>query len=131
VLPKSNKLTAEEVSNVTFRFSHVDENGYRISYGTGTHPVSGLPITVEQREPPAVDELFKLNAEERNSRDGKRWGAGAGSEKGGNVPMIRVARTPLNILFRDVIPRLTDPEHTKWWLQSDGALPFRTKSGKL
>ena len=128
---KSNKLTAAEVANVTFRFSHVDESGYRISYGTGTHPVSGLPITVEQREPPAADALIALNTEERNSRDGKRWGAGAGSDKGGNMPMVRVARTPLNILYRDVVPHLNDPDHTKWWLTSDAALPFRTKSGRL
>ena len=130
MLPKSTKLTADEVTNITFRFSHI-ENGYRISYGTGTHPVTGVPITVEQREPIASDDMLKLNAEERNSRDSKRWSAGAGSDKGGNMPMVRVARTPLNVLYRDVIPHLNDPDHAKWFFSRDENQAFRTKSGGL
>jgi hypothetical protein len=129
---KSNsvKLTADECSNVTFKFSHV-ENGYRVSYGSGTHPVTGVPITVQKREPVFEDDMLNLNTEERNSRDSKRWSAGAGSDKGGNMPMIRVARTPLNKLIGDMQGRANDPEHTRWLLNSDAYAGFRTKTGKL
>lgn len=81
----------------------------------------------------ADKDIQTLNTEERNSRDGKRWGIGAGSEKGGNVPMIRVARTPINKFMADAAPyiRQGDDEHLRWWLNSEAAQPFRTRSGRL
>jgi len=88
---------------------------------------------VQRTEFLADDQIQALNAEERASRDGKRWSAGAGSEKGGNVPMIRVARTPLNKFFADLAPRLKvgDQDYMRWWLQQDKNQPFRTKSGRV
>lgn len=128
----TTKLTAADVSNCTWTFDR-DEDGYRISIGRGTHPVSGVEITVERREPLFADRMIALNTEERNSRDGKRWGVGAGSEKGGNVPMIRVARTPINRFMADAARHLQqgDRDILPWLLNSDGYLPFRTKTGKL
>lgn len=81
----------------------------------------------------ADEEIQALNAEERASRDGKRWSSGAGSEKGGNVPMIRIARTPTNKFMADVAPYLKegDEDHFRWWLARDENSPFRTKSGKV
>ncbi len=81
----------------------------------------------------AEDELISLNTEERNSRDSKPWSAGLGSEKGGNVPMVRVGRIPLAVLFNKIVPymKLGDKDHLKWWLNRDENQWTRTKSGKL
>lgn len=128
----TTKLTEAECQNVTWQVVEVTPT-YRRSVGHGTHPVSGVPIEVMRTEFLADETLQTLNAEERNSRDGKRWSQGAGSEKGGNVPMIRAARIPLNKLYSEIVPRMKqgDEDHLKWWLQRDENQPFRTKSGKL
>jgi hypothetical protein len=88
---------------------------------------------VQRREFLAEDNLLTLNAEERNARGSKRWSVGAGSEKGGNVPMIRVARIPLNKFFSEIAAKKTegDKDHLKWWLNRPENLPFRTRDGKL
>jgi len=126
------KLTEADVQNCQWTVIGF-EDGYRVSIGEGTHPVTGVPITVKRREPVFEDQLLKRNAEERNSRDTKRWDAGAGSEKGGNVPMVRVARTPLNKFFSELAPRLKqgDKDFHKWWLGRSENQPFRTRSGNL
>jgi hypothetical protein len=132
MLPSKTSLTAEEVRNCTFTFSHFD-GPYRVSIGRGTHPVTGVPIIVQQREFIEDEHLQALNMAERNARDGKRWSAGAGSDKGGNMPMIRVARTPLNKFYAEVAPRIkTDgQDFVRYWLNQDKNAPFRTRSGKL
>lgn len=126
------KLTEADCQNVTWEVVEVTPE-YRRSVGRGTHPISGVPIEVMRTEFLADDELQKLNAEERNARDSKPWSAGAGSEKGGNVPLIRVGRIPLNKLFSEIAPKMRegDKDHLKWWLNRDENQPFRTKSGKL
>lgn len=88
---------------------------------------------VQRTEFFADEQLQALNAEERNARDGKRWSSGMGSEKGGNVPMVRIARTPLNKFFADLAPRIKqgDEDHMKWWLQQEQNQPFRTRSGRV
>jgi hypothetical protein len=128
----TTKLTEAECQNVTWQVVEVTPT-YRRSVGHGTHPVSGVPIEVMRTEFLADESLQTLNAEERNSRDGKRWSQGAGSEKGGNVPMIRTARIPLNKLYSEIVPRMKqgDEEHLSWWLNRPENQPFRTKSGRL
>jgi hypothetical protein len=128
----TTKLTEADCRNVTWQVVEVTPT-YRRSVGHGTHPVSGVPIEVMKTEFLADEPLQALNAEERNSRDGKRWSSGAGSEKGGNVPMIRAARIPLNKLYAEIVPRMKqgDEDHLKWWLNRDENQPFRTKSGRL
>lgn len=132
-MPQSTiKLTAEDVRNCTFTFSHFD-GPYRVSIGRGTHPVTGTPIEVEQREFVADAELQALNTDERNERDARRWTSGMGSDKGGNMPMVHVARTPLNVFYEQLAPHLKhgDKDHMKWWLNKDENAPFRTRSGKV
>lgn len=128
----TTKLTEADCQNVTWEVVEVTPT-YRRSIGRGTHPASGLPIEVMRTEFLADEALQTLNAEERNSRDGKRWSSGSGSEKGGNVPMIRVGRIPLNKLFAEIAPKMRegDEDHIRWWLNRDQNAPFRTKSGKL
>jgi hypothetical protein len=126
------KLTEADCANVTWTVIEVAD-GWRRSVGHGTHPITGVPIEVMRTEFLADEELQKLNTEERNSRDGKRWSAGAGSEKGGNVPLIRVGRIPMNKLLTEIAPKMRegDKDHLKWWLERDENQPFRTKSGSL
>lgn len=81
----------------------------------------------------ADEPLQALNAEERVSRDAKTWSAGMGTDKGGNVPMVRVARTPLNKFYAELAPRLKqgDEDHARWFFNREENQPFRTKSGRL
>lgn len=129
---KTDALTAEDVKNCTFTFSHWD-GPYRVSIGRGTHPKTGVPIMVQQREFVADEELQALNTEERNARDARPWSSGMGSDKGGNMPMVRVARTPLAKWFADVGSKLKTEgqDYQRWWLNRPENAPFRTKSGKL
>jgi hypothetical protein len=126
------KLTEADCQNVTWQVVEVTPT-YRRSVGRGTHPVTGVPIEVMRTEHLADEAIQALNAEERSSRDSKRWGAGAGSDKGGNMPMIRVGRIPLNKLFADIVPKMKegDEDHIKWFLNRPENQPFRTRTGKL
>lgn len=128
----TTKLTADDCRNVTWRV--VEETPhYRRSIGTGTHPQSGVPITVERTEFLAEDDLRDINAARRNETDGKRWSSGAGSDKGGNVPLVHVASVPLNKFFAEIAPRLTegDEEFSRWWLRQDRNSLWRTRNGRV
>lgn len=126
------KLTEADVQNCSWTLTEVGD-GYRRYVGRGTHPVSGVPIEVMKTEFVEEDNLVKLNAEERNSRDAKSWSSGLGSDRGGNVPMVRVGRIPLNKFFSEIAEHKTagDKEHLRWWLNRPENAPFRTRSGKL
>ena len=129
---KTIKLTEADVQNCSWTF--LDESdGYRRWLGKGTHPVTGVPIEVIKTETLFDQAVQDLNAEERNARDARRWSAGAGSEKGGNVPMIRVGRIPLHTFLADLAPKMRegDKDHLRWFLNSDENQPFRTTSGRL
>jgi len=127
------KLTEADVANCSWTLVEVTPT-FRRYIGKGDHPKTGLPITVQKTEFIGDDDIQSLNAAERNARDGKRWSSGAGSDKGGNVPMVRVGRIPMNVLFgRGIAEKLTegDDEHLRWWLNRDENQPFRTRSGRL
>lgn len=126
------KLTEADCQNVTWRVVETTPL-YRISIGHGTHPVSGVEFTVERKEYLAEDTLLDLNAERRNNTANKRWSAGAGSEKNGNVPMIHVGSIPMNKFFADCADgvRTGDSDHLRWYLNRDENQPFRTRTGKL
>jgi hypothetical protein len=126
------KLTEADCSNVRWEVVETTDV-YRRSVGRGTHPVTGLPIEVMRTEFLEDEHLQKLNAEERASRDAKPWSAGVGSDKGGNMPMVRVGRIPTNKLFAELAPKMRegDKDHLKWWLNREQNQVFRTRSGKL
>jgi hypothetical protein len=126
------RVTEDDCRNVSWRLVETTPH-YRRYIGTGTHPASGVEITVQKTEYLAEDELLAVNAERRNDNDGRRWSEGTGSEKGGNVPMVHVASVPLNKFFAEIAPRLTegDQDFSKWWLRQSRNLPFRTRNGNL
>lgn len=126
------KLREDEVQNVTWTVVEQTPE-YRRSVGTGTHPVTGLPITVMRTEALVEPELLEMNAERRNDTDGQRWGTGFGSEANGNVPMVLVARTPLNKWLADhaEAERQGDKDFQRWWLNRDENQPFRTRRGTI
>lgn len=126
------RLTEADVANCTWTYVGEDEH-YRTYVGHGTHPKTGQEITVRKREPKFEESLISLNKAERDSRDEKRWSAGSGSDRGGNMPMVRVGRIPLNKFLGEMSEKMRegDKDHLKWWLNRDENQPFRTKSGKL
>jgi hypothetical protein len=124
------KLTKDDVRNCTWTVVEVGD-GFRRSIGRGTHPKTGLPIEVMQTEFLEDEKLQDLNADERNVRDTRPWTSGMGSDKGGNVPMVHIARTPLNKYFSELAAHAGDQDHMRWWLNRDANQPFRTRSGKV
>ena len=45
----------------------------------------------------------------------------------------RISRTPLNIFYRDVAPRMKDgdTDFMKWWLNHENNRPYRTFRGRV
>lgn len=129
---KGPKLTEADVQNVSWTVVEVTDQ-YRRSIGHGTHPVTGVPITVERTEALVEPELIELNKFLRNERDGTRWSAGTGSEKGGNVPFVHVARTPLNKWLADhaEAEQQGDKDFNRWWLNREENQVFRTRNGTV
>ena len=125
------KLTEDDCRNVSWRLVEQTED-YRRYIGTGTHPVSGVEITVQKTEFLAEAGLLDANSMARNETDGQRWSQGAGSDKNG-VPMVKVASIPLNKFYSDFAPRIKegDKEFSKWWLSRSENNPFRTRNGSL
>ena len=126
------RLTEADCRNVSWTFQGIDD-GYRVYIGHGTHPVTGVEMTVQKREPIIEDDLLKMNAERRNNTAGRRWSSGIGSEKGGNLPMVHVGSIPLNKFMAEFAPhvRQGDKDFARWFFNRDENLPFRTREGKL
>jgi hypothetical protein len=125
------QLTEAEVQNCTWTLAEVTPD-YRRYIGTGTHPVSGAPITVQKTEYLAEAALVARNAEARNESDGKRWTQGSGSDRNG-VPLVHVGSVPLNKFYSEIAPYLRegDKDMPKWWLERSENEVFRTKRGNL
>lgn len=126
------RLTEADCRNVSWTFQGIDD-GYRVYIGHGTHPVTGVEMTVQKREPIIEDDLLKMNAERRNNTAGRRWSSGLGSEKGGNLPMVHVGSIPMNKFMAEFAPhvRQGDKDFARWFFNRDENMPFRTREGKL
>lgn len=125
------RLTEEDCRNVTWQLAEQTED-YRRYIGHGTHPVTGVPITVQKTEFLSEAALLDRNAAERNDTDNTRWTQGSGSDRNG-VPLVKVASVPLNKFYAEVAPHLKDgdKDFLPWFLERDQNQPFRTRSGKL
>lgn len=125
------RLTEEDCRNVTWQLAEQTED-YRRYIGHGTHPVTGVPITVQKTEFLSEAALLDRNASERNDSDNTRWTQGSGSDRNG-VPLVKVASVPLNKFYAEVAPHLKDgdKDFLPWFLERDQNQPFRTRRGKL
>lgn len=124
-------LTEEDCRNVTWQLAEQTED-YRRYIGHGTHPVTGVAITVQKTEFLSEAALLDRNAAERNDTDNTRWTQGSGSDRNG-VPLVKVASVPLNKFYAEVAPHLKDGDRDflPWFLERDQNQPFRTRNGKL
>ncbi len=93
---------------------------------------NGMKGTVLRTEQKGVDELLAMNEELRKVNSERRYTAGMGSDKGGNMPMVHTAQIPLNIYFRDIAPRIAAGDHgyAKWWRQQPENAPFLVRDAK-
>lgn len=76
--------------------------------------------------------LLKINEEMRKESAGRRYTAGLGSDKGGNMPMVQTASIPLQIYFSEIAPRRRegDRDHLRWWLNRVENQQWRTNTGQ-
>lgn len=125
------RLTEDDVQNCTWTLAEQTED-YRRYIGHGTHPVTGVEITVQKTEFLSEAALLDRNAQERNDSDNTRWTQGSGSDRNG-VPLVKVASVPLNKFYAEVAPHLKDgdKDFLPWFLERDQNQPFRTRRGKL
>lgn len=125
------KLTEDEVQNCSWQLVETTKD-YRRWIGHGTHPVTGVAITVQKTEYLAEAALVARNAEERNDADKTRWTQGSGSDKNG-VPLVKVASVPLNKFIADfaTAEKEGDRDFARWWLEQEQNQPFRTRSGRV
>lgn len=82
----------------------------------------GTVTYVYRRKPRQVQAMLEDNQRLKNESDGTRWGDGK-----------VVGRIPLNILYRDLVPKIRegDKDHLKWWLGRSENEMFRTRRGRL
>lgn len=127
----SLKLTEDDVQNCTWTLVESTPE-YRRYTGRGTHPKTGVPITVQKTEYLAEAKLLQWNEEQRNNTDGTRWTQGAGSDRNG-LGLVKVASVPMNVFMSEFASRLREGDHdfSRWWLNSEKAAPFRTRRGKV
>lgn len=83
--------------------------------------VDGVRI-IKTEMPKVVQDLMRMNAEQRAESRGTRWGDGA-----------VVARIPLNIYFNELAEaaNVGDDKYVNKWLNDADHAAFRTREGKL
>lgn len=127
---QSIRLTEDQVQGLAWEVIEVTEDFRRSRAVYGRHP-DGTPVYAYRTETLAPAQFLEWNREQRNENEGRRWSDALGSEKGGNMPLIKVASIPLNVWFRDFQGRAGDQDFKRWWLNKDENAPFRTRKGNL
>lgn len=127
---QSIRLTQDQVQGLVWEPYEVTEDYRRSRAVYGIDP-QGNPVYAVKTEVFAPDQFLDANVSERNDNEGQRWGVGMGSDKGGNMPLVKVASIPMNVWARDLASRAKDPDHKKWWLNRSENEPFRVRKGKL
>jgi len=121
------RLTEEQVRGLQWEVVELTPD-YRVSravYGQGPDG----PVYAYQREIFAADQFLDNLVQERNANEGRKWSEGTGSEKNGNMPLVKVGSIPLNVFFRDFTRRADDKDYKKWWWQQDKNQVFKTRKG--
>ncbi len=126
-MPSLNKvsLSAEDVAGIPeSAWRKIEETDDFIRWETTVTMPNGMRGTILRTEAKFVDELVELNAELRKENAQRRYTAGMGSDKGGNMPMVHTASIPLNIYFRDFQDRKGDADYSSWWKRQERNQPF-------
>lgn len=129
-MPSQISLTEDQVQGLSWEVIEVTEDFRRSRAVYGT-TADGTPVYAYRKEILAPEGFLEANRAERNATEGQRWGLGSGSEKDGNIPMIKVASTPLNVWYRDFAGRAGDQDFKRWWLKQTKNAPFRTRGGNI
>jgi hypothetical protein len=111
------KIDPTTIADSAWEFDKFTEDGGRmfifwIDRENGTY--------ITKKENTIEPELLAMNKQHLDDSQGKRFGDGK-----------VVSRIPLNIYYRDIVPRLDDPDHKKWWLNSEQGRPYKTFRGKI
>lgn len=124
------RLKKEDVEGLTWEPVEVTEDFILSRAVFGTNP-DGTPVYAYQKAPRGSQEFLEGLAQERNANEGRRWSTGLGSDKGGNMPMMKVGSIPTNVLFRDFQGRFGDRDFKKWWWQQEDNQVFRSRTGNI
>lgn len=127
----SIRLTEDQVQGLNWEVFEVTEDFRRSRAVFGQDPITHEAVYAYRTEVLMPAELLEANKTEKNYTEGQRWSTGMGSERGGNMPLIKVASIPLNIWARDLAPRTADKDFKRWWLKQEANAPFRTRKGNL
>jgi hypothetical protein len=97
---------------------------------------NGMPGIVRRKSFKDSAELLTVNEELRKENSNRRYTAGMGSDKGGNMPMVHTASIPLAVYYDPVHgiakrQAAGDKEHLRWWLKSEKAKPFLVREKGL
>ena len=106
-----------------------DYRRYRAVYGMD--PITHEPIYAVKTEILAPAEMLESVKQERNDTEGTRWSSGMGSDKNGNMPLVKVASIPMNKWAAELAPRAKEKDFKKWWLARPENEAFRTRKGDL
>lgn len=124
------RLTAEQCVGLAWEPYETTEDyrRFRAVYGNGPKG----PIYVYRTEIFEGSKFLENVQQERNDNEGRKWSEGMGSDKNGNLPLVKVASVPLNIWMRDHDNgRSADRDYLKWKLNSEDYAPFRTRKGVI
>lgn len=100
----------------------------RAIYGMGPEG----PVYAYRRRVFAAEAFLEQNQQERNDNEGKKWSSGFGSDKNGNMPLVKVASTPLNVWFKHFKKGdVADQDKKKWFYNKEENQAFRTRKGTL
>lgn len=124
------RLTEAQVQGLQWEVYEVTEDFRRSRAVYGLHP-DGTPVYAIKTETLAPAQFLEGVKSERNDNEGRRWSTGMGSEKGGNMPMVKVSSIPLNVFYRDFQGRIGDKDYKKWYLNQPENEAFRTRKGAL
>lgn len=129
-MQQSIRLTEDQVQGLQWELFQTTEDfrRYRAVYG---HEADGTPVYAIKTETLAPAALLEANKAEKNDTEGQRWGVGYGSDKNGNMPLVKVASIPLNVYYKNFAGRAGDKDFKKWWLSQSENEPFRTRKGNL
>lgn len=121
------QLTQEQVQGLVWEPYEITEDFIR-SRAIYGYDAAGMPVYAIQTAPRGSLEFLEALVTERNDNEGKRWSEGSGSDKGGNMPLVKAGSVPLNVWFKHFANgQAADRDKKKWFWKQDWAQPFKVR----